>query len=230
MKGLQTIKFTHNPTTDMLDDPNITIVNREPLLQERFNDDHIRGIRIMQQEIKKIRDKIDVLKESLENKKTYVEQYREKRAAINTKDDLTALNKRDVANIDCQIKKLQTAIVNIPSEIQLLESQLAEAERKFAAEAREELLEKQKSLATEMQELSEHLVELLAEAVEANKNLRTAYDQYGELRKLTGVDLLGSKIALPSGEMLEYVYGFLKGELENGQHCRTILPAGCPQI
>ena len=230
MKSPITVKYISNPTVDMLDDDNITICDREPLLQERFHDDHVKGIRIMQEEIRKIRDKIDVLKESLENKKTYVEQYRTKRAAITTKGDLTALNKRDVANIDCQIKKLQTAIVNIPSELQLLESQLAEAERKFAAEAREELLEKQKEITKQCQEASTALVGHLKLAVEANKNLRTAYDQYGELRKLTGVDLLGSKIALPSGEMLEYVYGFLKSEKEEGKHCRIILPSGCPQI
>ncbi|MGB2864860.1 MAG: hypothetical protein WBC05_16150 [Sedimentisphaerales bacterium] len=222
-----TTKVIWHPTTEDLDNPNIHFLNREPLLQERFQTEHKKGIKVMQNEIKKIKTKLAEIKRQQVTDQAGLERLREKRARLFV-EDLTKHSKQ-IAKLDTDIEKLQTFITGLPDVITVLEGQLQTANAKFAAEARDELLNTQKKVTEQTTVLSKELVAKLKEAVETNQKLRQKYAEYKQLSDLTKIDFLGNKFAEPSQQMLDYLYGFLSGELQ-GKHCRLTLSPPCPQI
>ena len=182
----------------------------------------------MQNEIKKIKTKLAEIKRQQVTDQAELERLREKRAQLFVKD--STKHSKQIAKLDTDIEKLRTFITGLPDVITVLEKQLQTANAKFAAEARDELLNTQKAKAKEVVNLGTDLVAKLKEAVESNQKLHTAYAQYKQIHDLTKVDLLGSKMCEPSNGMLDCLYGFLKGELEDGKHCRLTLPPPSPQI
>jgi len=122
---------------------------------------------------------------------------------------------KNVKHIDQQIAELRTNIDGMPSVIDIYQKGLVEARRKLAVEDRDKLLDNEKVAVAKAMKLSRQLVAQLAAAVDTNKELHVAY--------------LGDHFAEPSHGMLEFLFGFLKGELKDGIHCRTMLKEP-PQI
>jgi len=136
---------------------------------------------------------------------------------------------KNVKHIDQQIAELRTNIDGMPSVIDIYQKGLVEARRKLAVEDRDKLLDNEKVAVAKAMKLSRQLVAQLAAAVDTNKELHVAYVEYKKLHEMTNVDLLGDHFAEPSHGMLEFLFGFLKGELKDGIHCRTMLKEP-PQI
>jgi uncharacterized phage infection (PIP) family protein YhgE len=211
----------------MLDDPNVIIFNREPLLQEQVKRDHVKGVRRMQNEIKQIEAKLAETKAKLIADESELTRLREQRAQLVVRSSKKHAAK--IEELDTQIEKLRNFITNTPACIAVLQDQLQAAKAKYAAENRDALLNSQKEITKKAKELSKELVRLLAEAVKVNNKLQEAYSRYQSLHDLTKIDFLGSKFAEPSLGMLNYLYDFLKAELEEGKHER-IVTAGEVQI
>ncbi len=215
------------PTLDDLDDDNVVLFNREPLVQRQFKQFHNKGVLIMQETIDKIVQKLSEVNNRLVGNQAELEGLRSQRAKLAIDDQKK--NSVAIKQLDKQIDDLNRAIENAPPIIRELEEQLAEAQSKVAAENREQILNDQKTVAKEIESLSKGLVAKLKLAKEINDQLRQAYNQYNQLKEQTGANVLSVKSCEPSSQMLEYLYGFLKGELE-GRHCRVLLTPPAPQI
>jgi len=217
-----------NPTVEDLDDPNVMLLDREPLLQEQHRNDHVKGILIMQKAIAKIETKLTEIKKQQIDETTNLNQLREKRARLFVED--STKHSKQIAKLDADIDKLRTFITGLPDIITVLEKQLQTAKAKYAAEARNELLDKQKEVTKLCKELSKQLVAQLKVAVETNQKLQVVYRQYQNLYELTKIDFLGAMFAEPSLGLLEYLFGFLDGELNKGLHCRRSSSGGLPPL
>ena len=168
----------------------------------------------MQKQIANLQAQIAKTKQKQSDNQTEREGLLQQRASLVVADKSTK-------EIDKQIAELRTAIDGTPAVLALYTKQLAEAKQKLAADNRDQLLNEQKQAAATALKLSKELVQLLAKAVGVNSELHAAYKRYQQLYDLTKVDLLGSHFAEPSNGLLEYLYGFLKAELEEGTHCRV---------
>jgi len=219
MKGFPTIRFIQNPTVEDLDIVEfVSQEQREALKQEDFRQLHIKGIMIMRKQIKKIEAKLAETKNQRIVNEKDLERIREQRARLFVKD--SKKHKIEIAKLDTEIDKLRNFVANTPAVINVLERQLAEAKQKFAAEAKDELASQQKAVTSEALKLSKQLVAQLKAAVDTNQKLHTAYGQYKKLHDLTKSDSLGNHFAEPSIQMLGFLYGHLRGELEEGKHVR----------
>jgi len=201
---------------DDLDNDNAAILNRQPLKQEQFQRDHIFGVHKMKNDVQRLEAQIASAKKQQIDNTAELEGLRMERGRVslqkNSAAKLTELNKliaQKGYDAECA-----------PAVITELERQLAEAKQKLATETRDELLNKQKDIAEQAKSLSKALVDRLKVAVEVNQQLHQVYAQYKSLADLTHQDFLGSHIAEPSNGMLDYLFSFLKGELEEGRHCR----------
>lgn len=221
------------PTIEDLDNDSVIVFNRDALLQKQFDQDHVKGILMMQDEIKKIETKLAETKQQQVTDQAQLEKLRTERAKVSLKEGsgfVRVQRDKKLAELDQQIKDLDNALRFVPDNLKELEKQLAEAKEKFAAEARDELLNKQKEVTSQAKELSKQLVAQLKSACEINQQLQTVYDQYKQLHQLTKVDFLGAKFAEPSLGLLNYLYEFLRGELEEGKHCRMAPPGDLPPL
>jgi len=172
----------------------------------------------MQKEIIKIQTQIAQTKKELNDNQAELEGLRMERAKVSLQKNqgarLTELNKliaQKHYDVDCA-----------PDVIVELEKQLTEAKAVYAVEDRDRLLTQHKAAAEQAMKLSKQLVEQLRLACKTNKELHAAYARNKQLQEMTNMDFLGVRFAEPSAGMLEYLYGFLRGELEDGRHCRPL--------
>jgi len=142
--------------------------------------------------ISEIQSKIDDLKENVKNKRTYIEQYRNKRAALVVNKADTAGNRQAIAGVDKQIEKLQKAVDNAPAELSVLEQNLNAEKQRVAEAERAALLDSQQKAAAEVENLSAEFIEVLEKANEINAQLRATLSAESGIRQKTGKQLLGS--------------------------------------
>jgi len=233
IKGLPLAHIISDPTVDDLDNDNVTMFDRAPLLQQRFQNDHIRGIIAMQKEIKKIATKLTETKQQFDEAQKELQSIRAERAKVCLQKHTGALKTnwtKRLNDLDEKIRLLDNAVRFAPDVIKELERQLTEAKQKYAAEAREELLIKQQQDANEIVTLSKELVELLDKATRVNDQLFAAYDRHNALQKSTGENLIPVKACEPSRQMLKLVSETLHSECYEGKHTRRILAGEVPYI
>ena len=173
-----------------------------------------------QSTIQEIEQRITNLKESIERKKTYLEQYREKRAELVINEPGTTKNKAKVTSIDSEIKQLKRAIENAPAELALLEENLAAEQRRIAEKKRSELIEQQQEVANEIELLSKGFVSLLEKANNINTLLRAALTAEHGLREQTGQQIL-ENYCHGSMQSLSMLLGTMQAQL-NGQHTQLV--------
>ena len=139
-----------------------------------------------QSTVQEIQAQIEKLKEATERKKEQLEEYRTKRAQLVINEVDTTKNKARVTSIDSEIKQLKRAIENFPTELKLLEENLAAEQARIAENERSELVTKQEEAADEVQVLSKSFVGILEKAVNINESLRAALTAEATLAQRTG--------------------------------------------
>lgn len=155
-----------------------------------------------QSTVQEIEQRISNLKESIERKKEQLEEYRTKRAQLVINEVDTTKNKAKVTSIDSEIRRLNRAIENFPTELKLLEENLAAEQNRIAEQVRSELIDKQTEISVEISLLSKSFVLLLEKANHTNELLRAALSAEAGLAQQTGQHFLteccrGSLQSLP---------------------------------
>lgn len=168
-------------------------------------------------------------KSTLAQSKSKLSGLRSERAKLAVAD--REKNKTKITSLNKQISQLEFDLQNLPSEIEVLESDLAAATEKQKQAKRSKLLSAQKKAARQVETLSHQFVSDLEKAVDINNKLRTAYDEYLKIQRQTNESVISKKICRPSYGMLRYVFEICSKELSgSGQILRRALPVGCPPI
>ncbi len=123
------------------------------------------------------------------------------------------------------IQETEQAITDIPLQIEVLQSQLRQAqEHEQVVTAK---LVEQEALVPQMLSLSKKLVKQLQTAKTTNDQLKALQDQYQALRSVTGQDTLPMEYAAPSTGYLDVVTDILSQELDGdrpGRHIHIQVP------
>jgi len=214
-----------------MDNPAKTILNiqaghaRDAVPTDNVTADKQKGSAKLLSDKSQIQKRLAEEKQMFSQAKESIETLRSERAEISLKDG----KDKELAELDRRIGLVNAELLNAPAVISLLETQLAEAEAKIAAESRDATLDAQKAAGKKCLELSTKLVGLLEQAVGINAVLVNTLNSYQALYKRTNIDTLGSHFAEPSRGMLDFLFQHLRGELKDGRHVRLTTPTG-PQV
>ena len=215
-----------NPAQEIL---NITASHAlDALPVDNVNGDKMKAAAVMLKEKARVEKQLADLQKKKADSQIELEKLRGERAKITLSNKNGKLDK-ELSQLNNKIAQLNFDIDAGPDVVKVLETSLAAATAKIAAENRDATLDAQKAAAKQCQDLSEKLVKQLEVANGTNEVLSACYLRYQNLAKETGVDVLTARFAEPSRGMLDFLYGHLKGELKDGKHCRSI-PRDGPQI
>ena len=167
--------------------------------------------------VNEIQAQIEGLRESTEHKEEQLEQYRNKRAELVINEAMTTKNKARVTSIDSEIKQLKRAIENFPTELKLLEENLATEQNRIAEVERAELVIKQEEAADEVQVLSKSFVAILEKAVNINTQLIAALTAEAGLAQKTGQHFL-TECCRGSLQSLSLLFEAMQNQLRGEAH------------
>ena len=187
--------------------------------------DRAKGAAKMLAEKVRIEKQLADLQKKKADSQIELEKLRGERAKITLSNKNGKLDK-ELSQLNNKIAQLNFDIDAGPDVVKVLETSLAAATAKIAAENRDATLDAQKAAAKQCQDLSEKLVKQLEVANGTNEVLSACYLRYQNLAKETNVDVLTARFAEPSRGMLAFVYGHLRDELKEGRHVRAMTRDG----
>jgi len=162
--------------------------------------------------VAQIEQKLEHHKTVLSESEAKLDELRRQRAKLALAD--STKNKTEIAKLDKEIGQHIFDCNNLPSEIEVLESDLAAARKKVEERERSKLITNQKKSAEQVEILSKQFVEILEQAVAANSKLDLAYRNYCTLRTATKEDCMGKSICRGSAGSLKYLFEICKKEMQ----------------
>jgi len=161
--------------------------------------------------IAQIEQKLSEHRDMLGKSESQIAELRGQRAKLSLQD--AKKNKQKIEDIDKHISQLVADSQNLPSEIEVLESDLVIAQEKQTQNAHNKLLSAQEKFAEQVELLSVRLVDELDIAVATNDKLTFAYNEYCKLQKLTGENCISKNICRGSLGSLKYLSELCSKEL-----------------
>jgi len=173
--------------------------------------------------IAQIESKLEQRKTAFAQSENSLSGLRSERAKLSLRD--TEKNKTKITSLDKQIGRVIADSQNLPSEIEVLESELALAQEKQEHQERNRLLVAQKKAAVQVEELSKQFVEILEQAVAVNNKLDLHYREYCRLRVLTKENCISKCICLGSMGSLKYLFEICQKEMQGNPVFRQPMTA-----
>lgn len=171
--------------------------------------------------IEEIESKIQIVTAKQDSATKEIDSLRKERAKL-TFYGKGKGNGEEIGRIDHKIFKLELGLSNVPAELELLNSKLAEERQRIAQEEKADLINQQEKIVKEVESLSVKFIESLEKAVEINEALRNALTDEMNLRNKTGKHLL-TRYCHGSQQSLSMLFETMKGQLA-GRHTESAGP------
>ena len=147
-----------------------------------------------------------------------IDKLRQERAKLSVEN--ANKNQQKISKIDDEMLKLRVAIENYPSELKLLEENLAAENQRIAQAEMDKLLEQQQEISDEVTLLSKGFVAILKKANDINTQLIAALTAETNLAQKTGQQVL-TEYCHGSIDSLRMLLERMEAQLD-GQHTQLV--------